>query len=155
MNLLFMVEDFVILEPVEQTLSALKPNDDFILQVAQDHLAAAEHAKQLLVDAEDRLIAGSPGTIALKRYGHRPLSPADVENIIAVHGSTVDKQAIADLGRAQRALSDRMKLVKHIGLVLEQADIPYPQYYQRLSKPELWKPQQMVTVIEVLKRLQI
>jgi uncharacterized protein YqeY len=133
----------------------LEQIDEHILQVATNHLAAAEHAKQLLEKAEDRLISGSPGTISLKRYGHRPLSQNDVDSIINALGSDVDKQAIANLGNAQRALSERLKGTAHVGLVIEQAHIPYAQYYQRSLKPELWKPEQMVAVVEVLKRLRV
>ncbi|WP_020603020.1 hypothetical protein [Spirosoma spitsbergense] len=40
-------------------------------------------------------------------------------------------------------------------LKVQQADIPYLKQRRRVAKPEMWKLEEMIQVVEVLKRLQL
>ncbi len=128
---------------------------DHLIAAAKRYFAVLEKARQLLPDAEDSLLSGSPGTTYLKKMGHRPLSSEDSEKIIQVLGTKADKEALVEFGQAQQALSKRLKKTKGIGLIMEQADVPYLKLRRRVAKPEMWKPQEMIQVVEVLKRLQL
>lgn len=128
---------------------------DHLIAAAKRYIAVLQKARQLVPDAGDNLLSGSAGTIYLKKMGHRPLSGEDSERIIHALGSQEDKQALIEFSQAQQALSTRLKKTKGIGLIMEQADVPYLKQRRRVAKPEMWKPEEMIQVVEVLKRLQL
>jgi hypothetical protein len=83
------------------------------------------------------------------------LTTEDVQSLISALGSADDKQIVLDFQQAQLELSQRLQHTKNIGLVLKQAKIPYQQAYARFSRSDLWKPEQMIQIMEVLRRLQL
>lgn len=148
----------VLLRPVD----IIEDDDMFTREGDAGILAAALHYIELqsktsgfLANAEDRLFSGSPGTIYLKRLGHRPLSPVDFENIVKAHGTAEDKQAFVDFTQAQTNLRNRLKTTKIIGTILEQAGITKDLYYNREKHPNLWKPDEVIKIMTVLDRLQV
>lgn len=147
---------FVILDPVIEIENIeLEVQDQEIRATAERYRQAQQKADQLKVEAEDRLLAGTAGTIYLKKKGHRPLSVTDVEQIIRAMGNEEDNQSLTDFTQAQINLSQRLQGAKNIGLILEQAGITYMNYYKRLSQPELWKAEQMIAIVDVLDRLRV
>lgn len=151
-----METNFVILEPIKEDNTELAVHDEEIRLAAERYAQTKLRADELKASAEDRLFAGSPGTIYLKKLGHRPLSTADINQIIGALGTEEEKQSLVDFTRAQELLSQRLKPIsQYIRLVLEQAEVPYPQYYKRLDQPELWKAEQMIAIIDVLTRLRV
>ena len=56
---------------------------------------------------------------------------------------------------AQQELTERLKNTKAIGLVLEQAAITRDLLYKRAKRPDLWKPDDIKKVMEVLDRLRV
>jgi hypothetical protein len=134
---------------------SLREGDADIVLAAQQYMAVQAKIKDLLARAEDRHISGSPGTIYLKRLGHRPLSTTDFDNIVNALGSDEDKKALIDFAVAQEALQERLKATKAIGLVLEQAEITRDLYYNRAKRADLWKPEEVLKVMEVLDRLRV
>ncbi len=128
---------------------------DHLLVAAQRYITVLEKAKTLLPAAEDRLLSGSAGTVYLKKMGHRPLSGEDSERLIQTLGTDDDKRALISFSQAQQILSERLSKTKGIQFIMEQAGVPYLKQRRRLSKPELWKPHEMIQVVEVLKRMQI
>lgn len=133
----------------------LRESDERILDAARRFIAVQEKTSELLGKAEDRHLSGSPGTVYLKRLGHRSLSVSDFENIVDATGSQEDKLALVDFGLAQQELTDRLKTTKAIGLVLEQAEMTRDLYYNRLKKPDLWKPEEVIKLIDVIDRLRV
>lgn len=132
-----------------------REGDADILAAAQRFIELQSKTVELLENAEDRLISGSSGTIYLKRLGHRPLTPTDFENIILAKGTLEDKQALADFTKAQIAIRDRLKTTKIIGTILDQAEITKDLFYNRVKQPHLWKPEEIVRIMNVLDRLQV
>ena len=128
---------------------------DHLIDAAKQYTAVLEKIRQLVPDADDSLLSGSAGTIYLKKMNHRPLSGEDNERIIQALGSDEDKQALITFHQAQQALSNRLKKTKGIGLIMEQANVPYLKQRRRAAKPEMWKPEEMIQVVEVLKQLQL
>ncbi len=148
----------VLLRPVD----IIEDDDMFAREGDAGILAAAQHyselqskTSELLANAEDRLLSGSPGTVYLKRLGHRPLSPADFENIVKAHGTAEDKQAFEAFTQAQINLRDRLKTTKIIGTILDQAGITKDLFYNRVKQPNLWKPEEVIKIMTVLDRLQV
>ena len=134
---------------------ALREIDAVILSATKRYVEVQAKTKELLERAEDRLLSGSEGTIYLKKLGHRPLSSADFTNLVNTLGSDEDKKALVDFAQAQEALQERLKTTKVIGLVLEQADITRDLFYKRAKRPDLWKPEEILTVIDVLERIRV
>ena len=128
---------------------------DHLLAAANQYIPVAERAKELLGQADDSLLSGSAGTVYLKKMGHRPLSAEDSEKLILTLGSKEDQAALTAFSQAQQALSRRLQRTKGIGFIMEQAGIPYMQLRRRIAKPDLWKPEQVIEVIEVLKKLNL
>lgn len=147
---------FVILDPVIEIDITLAVQDKEIRTAAERYIKTKQKADELKADAEDRLFAGSAGTVYLKKLGHRPLSTPDVNQLIGAMGDEEDKQSLTDFADAQQKLSQRLKpLSQHIGLILEQAEVPYFQYRRRLEQVDLWKPEQMIAIVDVLDRLRV
>ena len=141
--------------PIKLDDTALRESDERILDATKRFMAVQGKIPELLSRTEDRHFSGSPGTIYLKRLGHRALTQSDFENVVNALGTQEDKLSLVDFSLAQQELTDRMKTVKVIGLILEQADMTRDLYYNRLKKPDLWKPEEVVKVIEVLDRLRV
>lgn len=129
--------------------------EEQIIDAAKNYLATLEKTGELVSQAPDDLFSGSPATIYLKKLGHRPLTAEDYQNLINALGSEQDKQILHDFQQAQQAITHRLQHTKSIGLVLRQAKIPYQQAYARFSRSDLWKPEQMIQIVEVLQRLQL
>jgi hypothetical protein len=129
--------------------------NDRIVTAAKRYMAVLEKAIHLLPNVDDSLLAGTPGTVYLKKLGHRPLTGEDSENIIRSLGSDEEKKTLIRFSQAQQALSERLKKNKWSGLIIEQSGIHYLKAYRRIAKPELWKGEEMIRVIQVLDRLQV
>lgn len=129
--------------------------EEQILQAAKNYIAVLEKADELVSKAPDQILSGSSSTIYLKKLGHRPLKIEDSEAVINALGSDEDKLVISEFHQAQQGISQRLQNTKNIGLVLKQAKVPYDQMYKRLTRTDLWKPEQIVQIMEVLQRLQL
>lgn len=129
--------------------------EEQIINAAKNYLTTLEKTGELVSQATDDLFSGSPATIYLKKLGHRPLTAEDYQNLINALGSEQDKQILHDFHQAQQAITHRLQRTKSIGLVLKQAKIPYQQAYARFRRSDLWKPEQMIQIVEVLQRLQL
>lgn len=129
--------------------------DDKILSVTHRYIALQGRERELLDRAEDRHISGSPKTIYLKRLGHRALSLEDFESIVKAVGSPEDKQTLVDFRETQQQLQERLNNTRSIGLVLEQADVQRNLFYKRVTRFDLWKPEEILRVMEVVKRIQL
>ena len=129
--------------------------EEQILQAAKNYIAVLEKADELVSKAPDQILSGSSSTIYLKNLGHRPLKIEDSEAVINALGSDEDKLVISEFHQAQQGISQRLQNTKNIGLVLKQAKVPYDQMYKRLTRTDLWKPEQIVQIMEVLQRLQL
>ncbi|QJD81546.1 hypothetical protein [Spirosoma rhododendri] len=134
---------------------ALIESDAAILNAAQRYIALQQKTPALLDLAEDRQLSGKPGTVYLKKLGHKPLTAKDFENVVIAHGSTDDKQIIQNFVKAQIDLRERLGDTRSIGLVLEQAEMTRDLFYYRVKHPEKWKAEEMIKVIEVLDRLRV
>lgn len=152
---LLMETNFVILPSIEEVDMALRESDAKILAATHQYEGLQGKTGEWLAGAEDRLLSGSPGTIYLKRLGHRALSSDDFENLVRSLGTSEDQQALIDFGVAQQELTERLKNTKAIGLVLEQAAITRDLLYKRAKRPDLWKPDDIKKVMEVLDRLRV
>jgi hypothetical protein len=141
--------------PIKVDNMAWGENDDKILADTHRYLALKGRQSELLEQAEDRHISGSPGTVYLKRLGHRALSSEDFESIVNAVGSPEDKQTLVDFRTAQQRLQERLNNTRSIGLVLEQADIQRNLFYKRVERYDLWKPEEVVRIMEVVKRIQL
>jgi thymidylate synthase len=150
-----MEANFVIFASMEEQELPLTQTRDHLIKVATQYSEVLKKAKELLPNIDDKLLAGSAGTVYLKKKGHRALSSDDSENIIRALGSDEDKKALIDFAQAQQSLTDRLKKTKNIGAVMEQAGIHYLKQYRRLSKPELWKAEQIIQVVEALKQMDL
>lgn len=150
-----MTTNFVSLTPMEEQDMPLEWTRDHLLAAANRYIPVVEKAKELLGQADDSLLSGSAGTVYLKKMGHRPLSGEDSEKLIQTLGSEEDQAVLTTYSQAQEALSQRLQRTKGIGAIMEQAGIAYMQLRRRIAKPELWKPEQMIEVIEVLKKLNL
>lgn len=129
--------------------------EEQILDAARNYITVLEKANSLVSQASDGLLSGSSSTVYLKKLGHRPLKAEDSEALINALGNDEDKRLMAEFQQAQQAISDRLQQTKNIGLVLKQAKIPYDQVYKRAKRTDLWKPEQMIQIMEVLRRLQL
>lgn len=141
--------------PIKGDDMALRESDERILDATKRFIELQAKSNDMLTRAEDRHLSGSAGTIYLKRLGHRPLSTADFESLVNAFGTAEDKQALTDFGLVQQELTDRMKATRAVGLALEQTGMTKDLYYNRLKKPELWKPEEVIRLIEVLERLRV
>ena len=147
--------NFVILAPIEEQIMPFGAVEEQILQAATSYLTLLEKANELVGQVPDGVITGSASSIYLKKLGHRALKSEEVEAIIKALGTEEDKQALDAFRQAQEDISQRLQNTKNIGLVLKQAKIPYDQVYKRSKRTDLWKPEQMIQIMEVLKRLQL
>lgn len=129
--------------------------EEQILTAAQNYLVLLDKAAELVSQAPDKLLAGSASTVYLKKLGHRALTADDTAAVLTALGTDQDRQLLAEFRRAQDALSERLQHTKNIGLVLKQAKVPYDQMYKRAKRTDLWKPDQMIAIVEVLRRLQL
>lgn len=147
--------NFVILAPPIVHYMPFGAAEEQIIDAAKNYSTVLHKASELVTQAPDELLSGSPATIYLKKLGHRPLTSEDLTNVINALGSADDKQIVLDFQQAQLELSQRLQQTKNIGLVLKQANIPYQQAYARFSRSDLWKPDQIIQIMEVLRRLQL
>ena len=147
--------NFVILASLDEAIMPFGADEEQILEAARKYLTVLEKANGLVSQVKDDLISGSPSTVYLKKLGHRPLTSADSESIIHALGTEEDKQILTDFRQAQEAISQRLQNTKNIGLLLKQSKIPYDQHYKRVKRTDLWKPEQMIQLLEVIKRLQL
>lgn len=129
--------------------------DQGIIRKASQYEALREQANQWLSNAEDRFIGGSKETKYLKKLGHRALSKADVETLVRALGNDEQKEQITAFERAQTELSKRLAAISNIGLVLNQAGVNYNTYYLRLTRPQLWKADEMIAIMTVVERLKL
>lgn len=130
-------------------------SDEQIKAAAFRYNAVLLKAIELLPSADPSLLAGTAGTTYLKQKGHRPLSGEDSENIIRALGTEEEKETISRFNQAQQVMSKRLNKNKWIGLIIEQSGLPYLKARRRIAKPELWKADEMIQIVDVLKRLQI
>lgn len=147
--------NFVVLAPMEEQDLPLEWTRDHLIAAAKGYLAVVEKAKQLLPTVDDSLLSGTPGTIYLKKKGHRLLSAKDSENIIQTLGTDEDKLALKSFSQAQQNVSERLKKTKRILDVMEESGIIYMTYSRRLARPELWPAEDIIKVVETLKRLNL
>src|ERR671933_522129 len=147
-----MKANFVILAPIKERIMPFGALEEQILQAAKNYIAVLEKADELVSKAPDQILSGSSSTIYLKKLGHRPLKIEDSEAVINALGSDEDKLVISEFHQAQQGISQRLQNTKNIGLVLKQAKVPYDQMYKRLTRTDLWKPEQIVQIMEVLQR---
>lgn len=147
--------NFVILAPIEEHIMPFGATEEQILQAATNFLTVLQKANELVGQVPDDLLPGSPSTVYLKKLGHRPLTSEDLEAVINSLGSEEDKRLMGEFRQAQEAISQRLLNTKNIGIVLKQSKIPYDQVYKRSKRTDLWKPEQMIQIMEVLKRLQL
>lgn len=150
-----METNFVLLSPIDEEDMALTESDAAILDAAQRYITLQQKMPALLNSADDRHLSGKPGTVYLKKLGHKPLTAKDFANIVDGHGSVEDRQVIHDFAKAQTDLRDRLGETRSIGLVLEQAEMTKDLFYYRAKYPEKWKAEEMIKVIEVLDRLRV
>ena len=150
-----METNFVDSPPIEVDDMALREIDSVILAATLRYQQVQSKTKDYLSRAEDRLLSGTPGTVYLKKLGHRPLSTTDFENLVNALGSQEDKQALVEYKDAQEALRDRLRTTKAIGLVLEQSDITRDLLYKRAKRPDLWKAEEVIKIMNVLDRLHV
>ena len=148
----FFLDSSLIKADVEMAIES----DVVIRHAAERYLEVLKKVDELKNEAEDRFFSGSPGTIYLKRLGHRALTTEEKEGIIEAKGTEEDKQLITDFWEAQVNVNQRLKpLSQFISLVHDQADLPRGTYYRRLKRPTLWTADEMIRVLDVLARLQI
>ncbi len=147
--------NFVILAPEETQIMPFGAAEEQMLTAANEYSTVLEKANELVSQAPDAILSGSPSTIYLKKLGHRPLKTEDAEAVINTLGTDADKQVIIDFKQAQESLNERLQNTKNIGLVLKQSNVPYDQMYKRGKRPDLWKPEQIIQIIEVIRRLQL
>lgn len=145
----------VLLPPIDEEDMALKESDAVILDAAYRFIALQAKGPELLEKAEDRLLSGTPGTIYLKRRGHRALSYTDFENIVNAHGTAEDKQTLIDFTQAKVDLQQRLDNTRSIGLVLEQAELTKNEFYYRVKQPSKWKAEEVIKLMGVLDRLRV
>ena len=130
--------------------------EEQIINAAQNYVNVLQKAEELVSQATDDLLSGSPATIYLKKLGHRPLTSEDSDSVINALGSADDKRMVHEFRQAQEAMSERLQQTKSIGLVLKQAKvISYNLAHKRIKRSDLWKPEQMIQIMEVIKRLQL
>ncbi|MDB5243660.1 MAG: hypothetical protein JWP57_4285 [Spirosoma sp.] len=131
-------------------------SDLAIRHAAERYLETLRKVDELKGEAEERLFSGSPGSIYLKRLGHRSLTVEEKEGIIEAKGTEEDKQSIISFREAQINLNNRLKpLSQFISLVHDQAGLPRGTYYRRLKRPGLWTADEIIRVLDVLARIQI
>ena len=146
--------NFVSLTPIKED-DTLESLDATIRLAAEKYIALQRAANEMKAEAEDRLFTGSPGTIYLKKRGHRKLSVEDISQLISAKGTDEDRAALAEFATAQTNLSERLQKADSIGLILKQAEIAYMNYYKRIGQPELWTPEQVIQIVDVLDRLRV
>lgn len=150
-----METNFVILSSIEEEDIALREGDIDILSAARRYIDLEGKQGDFLERVEDRLLSGTSGTIYLKKLGHRALTSADFENIVKTLGSQEDKQTLIEFSQAQVDFKDRLATTRAIGLVLEQADITRDLLYKRAKRPDLWKAQEIIKIMDVLDRMRV
>ncbi|UHG94710.1 hypothetical protein [Spirosoma oryzicola] len=153
-----MATNSLILSPeveIEEGDMFSREGDAAIMVAAQHYIEVQNKTSDFLSRVEDRHLSGSPGTVYLKKLGHRPLSAKDFDSIVNAVGSQEDKQAVSNFGKAQLDLAERLKSTKIIGVILEQAEITRDLYYNRAKQPHLWKAEEVIKVMNVLDRLQV
>jgi hypothetical protein len=151
------METFLVDSPLIKADDEMALESDLIIRhAAERYLEAIKKADELKVGAEDRLFSGTPGSIYLKRLGHRALTKEEKETIVSAKGTEEDKRAMVDFSLAQENLSQRLKPIgQFVRLVLDQAELAKANYYARMNRPDLWTPDEMIRVVDVLTRLQI
>ena len=146
-------------EPTEAQRQAQTDRDAHILRSAEryaDFLRQSEvQVKTWLSDVELRHLSGSTESAYLKKLGHRPLTKKDLISLVSIYGDEHQKQIIADFNQTQIEVSQRLGQTSNLGLILKQAGINYNTYYPRLKRPALWQPAEIITVMRVLKRLEL
>lgn len=147
--------NFVILASPDEDSMPFGDTEEQILTAAQNYLTLLDKAAELVGQAPDDLLAGSASTVYLKKLGHRALTADDTVAVLTALGTDEDRHLLAEFRRAQDAISERLHNTKNIGLVLKQAKVPYDQVYKRAKRTDLWKPDQMIAIVEVLRRLQV
>jgi hypothetical protein len=140
-------------------LDAQLPHDAEILRIASQYAELEKQAEQRvnewLADVELRHLSGSEKSAYLKKLGHRPLTNEDLVNLILLYGSDEQKQLVSAFGEAKIKLTARLAKTANLGLVLKQAGINYNTYYNRVGKPDLWKPSEVIEIMTVLERLKL
>ncbi len=129
--------------------------EEQILTAAQHYLTLLDKAAELVEEAPDDLLAGSAGTVYQKKLGLRSLTAEDTSAILTALGTDEDRQMLNEFRKAQETMGKRLQNTKRIGLVLKQAKVPYDQMYKRKDRPDLWKPDQMIAIVELLRQLQL
>ncbi|GAA4459309.1 hypothetical protein GCM10023189_32800 [Nibrella saemangeumensis] len=136
-------------------MAELGTTDEQIVEAAQKYLTLRKKANELASSASDELLSGSAGSVYLKRMGHRPLTTEDVDRLINTLGCEEDRESLLAFQQAQESLNQRLGNAHYLRLILEQADISQDSYYSRRKRPDLWRPEQMISLVEVLQRLRL
>jgi hypothetical protein len=147
--------NFVLLASTAEVDMPFGAAEEQIRTAATHYLTLCEKAVALAGEAPDKLLSGGSSSVYLKKLGHRPLTAEDVAALINALGTDADKDGLTQFKQAQDALTERLQRTKNIGLVLGQAGVPYDQFYKRTKRTDLWKPEQMTAIVEVLRRLQV
>ena len=146
---------FVLSPPIEENDMSLREEDAGIESAALRYTVLQGKTNEFLKRAEDRHLSGTPGTVYLKKLGHRALTNADFETLVKELGTDEDRQTVVDFAQAQLVLGERLKTTRAIGMVLEQANITRDLFYKRAKRPDLWKPEEVTALMEVLDRLRV
>jgi len=147
--------NFVLLSSPDEDSMSFGETEEQILTAAQHYLTLLDKAAELVEEAPDDLLAGSAGTVYQKKLGLRALTAEDTSAILTALGTDEDRQMLDEFRKAQETMGKRLQNTKRIGLVLKQAKVPYDQMYKRKDRPDLWKPDQMIAIVEVLRQLQL
>jgi integrase len=132
--------------------------EETIVTAARHYLTLRQRAAELAKEMPDGLLPGAPRSVAQKRTGLRPLTAEDVQTLIDRLGTDSERRHLAEYQQAQQAFNDRLERTRPLRLLLDQAHIPYDQAYLRIKRqkrPDLWKPEQILEVMSVLRRLDI
>lgn len=147
--------NFVLLSSSDEDSMSFGETEEQILTAAQHYLTLLDKAAELVEEAPDDLLAGSAGTVYQKKLGLRSLTAEDTSAILTALGTDEDRQMLNEFRKAQETMGKRLQNTKRIGLVLKQAKVPYDQMYKRKDRPDLWKPDQMIAIVELLRQLQL
>ncbi len=136
---------------LQQDADALRDANAYRLLEEQ----AGLQSKSWLPDVNDQLLSGSKESKYLKKLGHRPLTKDDIIRMVMAMGEARQKQQVENFQRAQTYLTQRLDKLSNLGLVLKQAGLNYNTYYLRKAKPQLWKADEVATILTVLNRLEL
>lgn len=131
--------------------------DDQMLATTRHYLVLLGDVKALLSreDLDVSLLTGAHSTVWMKRKGERNLNETDIQNLIGCYGTVAQKELLDKFPKMREEFVQRIKEVKPLGLVLERAEMPYPNYFARISpkKKITFSPEEIITILEIIKKL--